>query len=367
MTNPQPVKVGIIGLGWAGQAHLESYLRCANVEIAGIADMREAVLKDLAQRFPIRQTYTEYEDLLADDSISVISIATPNYLHAPIAIKALESGKHVLCEKPMAITSEEGARMVQAALANNRVLEIAFNHRRRGDVEVLKRHIDQGALGRIYHAKASWMRRRGIPGFGGWFTTKALSGGGPLIDLGVHSLDMALYLMGEPEITAVSAMTYAEFGPKGRGSRSEISEGSYDVEDMATAFIRLKDGGTLLLEASWASNGRAWDDYGVALYGSDGGAEIAVKNYSWEDTLRIYTDIGGVPAEAAPRVHRGEGHLAVVREFLAVIASGADWHLHAGQEGLRRTQIIEACYQSAREGREIVLVDAASAITQQAS
>lgn len=367
MSTQSTVKVGVIGMGWAGQAHLENYLRLPNVEIVGISDTREARLQELAQRFPVNNVYLHYEDLLNNDEIDVISVATPNFLHAPVAIAALERGKHVLCEKPMAMTVEEGERMVKTALANNRVLEVAFNHRRRGDVEVLKRHIDTGALGQVYHAKASWMRRRGIPGFGGWFTTKAQSGGGPLIDLGVHMLDMALYLMGEPEITAVSAMTYAEFGPKGRGSRNTVSDGLYDVEDMATAFIRLKGGATLLLEASWATHSKSGDDFGVTLYGTEGGADIAVKNYNWEDTLRIYTDVGGVPSDVAPRVYRGEGHLAVVREFLEVIASGKDWAAHAGQEGLRRTQILEACYRSAQEGREIPLVDAASAITSKAS
>ncbi len=265
------------------------------------------------------------------------------------------SGKHVLSEKPLARSGAEGEAMVRAATNAGRVLQVAFNHRQRGDVQVLKIYIESGGLGRIYHAKASWMRRAGIPGMGGWFTNRELAGGGPLIDLGVHVLDMALYLLGEPEVISVSAATYAELGPRGRGSYSErhlVGEGGYEVEDLATAFVRLGDGATLLIEASWAVYGKSADDFGVTLYGTDGGADITVKNYGWEDTLTIYTDTAGVPSEVRPRVTRGEGHLAVVRNFVAAIRSG-DWATHNGSEGLRRAQIIDACYQSALQGREI--------------
>lgn len=347
-------------MGWAGQVHLESYLRLPDVEIVGISDPRAERLAELSARFPVVNTYSDYEELFKHD-LDIVSIATPNYLHAPVAVAALERGAHVLCEKPMAMTAAEGEAMVRAAQAGGRALEVAFNHRRRGDVEVLKRYIDAGHLGRIYHAKATWMRRRGIPGFGGWFTTRALSGGGPLIDLGVHILDMALYLMGEPAVEAVSAMTYAEFGPTGRGSRGDANGVTYDVEDMATAFIRLAGGATLLLEASWATNSKVGDDFGVALYGSDAGAEIDVKRYTWKDTLRIFTEVGGVPADLTPQVYEGQGHRKVVADFVAAIRAG-DWSAYTGREGLRRAQIIEACYQSAAERREIALVDAATAI-----
>ncbi len=130
----------------------------------------------------------------------------------------------------------------------------------------------------------------------------------------------------------------------------------HEVEDLATAFVRLGDGATLLLEASWAVYGKAADDFGVTLYGTDGGADINVKNYGWEDTLTIYTDTGGVPAELRPRVRRGEGHVATIRNFVNAI-NGGDWSSHTGREGLRRAQVIDACYQSALEGREVSLLN----------
>ena len=147
----------------------------------------------------------------------MVSIATPTALHAPIAIAALEAGLHVLSEKPMAENSEVGRTMVEAARRNDRVLDVSFNHRRRGDVQALRKIIDAGLLGHIYYAKAGWLRREGIPGLGSWFTRVATSGGGPLMDIGVHMLDMALHLLGEPTVTAATAATYAEFGPRGQG------------------------------------------------------------------------------------------------------------------------------------------------------
>jgi predicted dehydrogenase len=354
----QPLRVGIIGMGGIGETHLKAYRQLQGVEVVALADPAEARLNLMASTYGVADKYTDYHDLLARTDIDAVSVGTPNSLHAPVTIAALESGKHVLCEKPLARSGGEGEGMVQAAVSAGRVLQVCFNHRQRGDVQVLKNYIDTGALGRVYHAKAFWMRRSGIPGMGGWFTSREMAGGGPLIDLGVHILDMALYLLGEPEVISVSAATYAELGPRGRGGWVEktlVGDGGYEVEDLATAFVRLGDGATLLLEASWAVYGKKADDFGVTLYGTDGGADIDVKNYGWEDTLTIYTDTGGVPAELRPRVRRGEGHIAVVRNFVEAI-NGGDWSSHTGREGLRRAQIIDACYQSALEGREVSLV-----------
>jgi predicted dehydrogenase len=359
----QPLRVGVVGLGFAGETHLKSYLQQPQVEVVALAGLEEAKLAQLGATYQVPHLYPDYQSLVARDDLDIVSVCVPNYLHAPVAIAALERGKHVLCEKPLARSAAEAEAMVQAAIQANRVLEVAFNHRERGDVQVLKRYLDTGRLGRVYHAKASWMRRRGIPGIGSWFTSKELAGGGPLIDLGVHVLDLALFLLGEPDVASVSAATYAELGPHGRGgvagSDKMLVGSSYEVEDLATAFVRLANGTTLLLEASWATHSSAGDDFGVVLYGSEGGAEIAVKNYTWEDTLRIYTDVADVPAEVHPRLSKGEGHLAVVRQFVNTVRSG-DWSKHIGTQGLYRTRIIDACYTSALQGREVTLTHAAS-------
>jgi predicted dehydrogenase len=361
--NPHlPLRVGVVGLGWAGETHIKAYQSLSDVEVVAASDPRADHMRHIGQTYQIAHLTTDYQELVTRDDLDVVSVATPNFLHAPVAIAALKHDKHVLCEKPMALNVAEGEAMVKAAIDHQRVLQVVFNHRRRGDVSVLKSYIDEGGLGRIYHAKAMWMRRSGIPQLGGWFTTREMAGGGPLIDLGVHILDMALYLLDEPEVVAVSAATYAELGTRGRGGRGDqLAGGAFEVEDLATAFIRLAGGVTLQLETSWATYGKHGDDFGVALFGTDGGAEIEVRRYSWEDTLRIFTDTGGVPSEIRPQVYRGEGHAAVVSEFLETIRTG-DWSAHVGREGLRRAQIVEACYRSAQKGHEIALTDAAGHI-----
>ncbi|MBA3794516.1 MAG: Gfo/Idh/MocA family oxidoreductase [Rubrobacter sp.] len=358
----EPLRVGVVGLGYAGEQHLKNFVKMPNVEAVALAGLEEGRLRELGGLYGVRNLYRSWEELVARDDLDVVSIGAPNHLHAPIAIAALKGGKHVLCEKPLARTGAEAEGIVRAATEADRAVHIAFTQRERGDVQALKRHVDEGNLGRIYHAKATWMRRNGIPGMGGWFTSKEMAGGGPLIDLGVHMIDMALYLMGEPEVETVSCATYAELGPRGRGGRADFGlmqgDSPYEVEDLATAFIRLSGGATLNLEAGWAVYRESSDDFGVTLYGTDGGAEMKVKNYGTRDTVRIYTDVAGLPAVVLPEIEPREGHLAVVRRFVETIRSG-DWAGQFGEDGLRRARVIDACYASAQENREVSLVDVA--------
>ena len=357
--NFEPLRAGVVGLGWAGEQHLKNYQRMPNVEVKAIAGLEVERLRQLGNDYGVSDLYESWEDLVARDDLDIVSVATPNHLHAPISIAAFDAGKHVLCEKPLARTGAEAEGIVNAARRAGRVLEIAFTQRERGDVQTLRRHVEEGNLGRVYHAKATWLRRDGIPGMGSWFTDKNMAGGGPLIDLGVHMVDMALFLMDEPEVEAVSCATYAELGPRGRGSRANDDDNTktiigdaYEVEDLATAFIRLSGGATLNLEAGWAAYRESSDDFGVTLYGTDGGAELKVKNYGTRDTVRIYTDVAGVPAVVAPEIMPREGHRGVVRRFIETIRGG-DWEGHHGEEGLRRTRVIDACYASAFQNREI--------------
>jgi predicted dehydrogenase len=358
----------VIGLGYAGETHLKAYKQLPNVEVVALAGLEEDRLLQLGSTYDIPHLFHQYEELVARDDIDAISICVPNYLHAPIALAAFVSGKHVLCEKPLARNGSEGEQMVQAAIQANRVLKVIFNRRTRSDMQALKRYIDEGNMGTIYYVKASWMRRFGIPGRDSWFINKEMAGGGPLIDLGVHMLDMALYLLGEPRVHTVSASTYSHLGARAAASSKALTSKKYsvgstfEVEDMAVAFLRLSGGAlidqraTLLLEASWVTHSNAGDDFGVVCYGTESGAEIKVENYNWQDTLRIYTDVAGLPAEIRPQLTRGEGHLALVREFIAVI-SGGDWSAHNGSDGLYRARILDACYVSAERRQEVTLAE----------
>jgi predicted dehydrogenase len=326
------IRVGVIGLGYGGETHLKNYRQLPDVQVVALAGLEEDRLQYLGATY-------HYEELLSRDDLDAISICVPNYLHLPIALAAFDRGFHVLSEKPLARTGAEAEQIAQAAIQANRVLEVVFNHRMRNDIRVLKRVIDDGGLGHIYYVKVYWMRRHGIPGSGTWFVNREMSGGGPLIDLGVHVLDMGLHLLGEPEAITVTAATYNEIGKSGRGvdkkSRKFSVGNAFEVEDLATAFIRLSSGATLTLETSWATHSDVGDDFGVSIYGTKGGAEIRVKNYSWEDTLRIFTDVADAPAETRPRLTRGEGHLAVIRGFIEAIRGG-NWSAHTGSEGVEK-------------------------------
>jgi predicted dehydrogenase len=251
--------------------------------------------------------------------------------------------------------------MVDAAKRNGKILAVSFQRRTRHDVEIVRDQIASGALGRVYYAKAYWMRRSGIPGLGSWFTSKEAAGGGPLIDLGVHVLDMALYMLGNPVVTTVSAATYAEIGTRGRGNwvGRRTSQGAgdpvnYEVEDLATAFLRFEDGGTLLLEASWASFTEMDDDFGVQFFGSHGGARIHSKKYADVDTLDLFSEIGDTTTDSHPRLVSRPGHEEIIRGFVTGILDGTPVSPD-GEEGLDRVRLIEAIYTSAELGREVTI------------
>ena len=354
------LRVGVIGLGWAGQQHVAAYAADPTVDLVALSAMEEHLLARFGDEHDVPGRYQDWKQMIAEADLDAVSIATPTFLHAPMATYALESGLHVLTEKPMAETGEAAAGMVEAARTADRVLDVSFNHRQRGDVAALKSVVDSGVLGTLYYAKTGWIRRQGIPGLGTWFTKSASAGGGAMMDIGIHMLDMTLHLMGEPEVTAAAAATHAEFGPLGRGGSgfgiSQVEEGvPFEVEDLATAFLRLEGGGTMLLESSWAQ----WIPHDlcyVTLYGADGGATI-----EWggdpshpHQVLKVWTEVAGMPAELQPVVGEDGRHAAAVAGFLQKVRSG-DTAAHDGSLALRRARIIDACYTSAAAGAEVAV------------
>ncbi len=235
------------------------------------------------------------------------------------------------------------------------------NHRQRGDIQRLKSELDAGRLGRPYYAKAWWLRRTGIPTLGSWFTSAELAGGGPLVDIGIHVLDYSLFLLGNPSVTAVSASTYDLLGSAGFGSSPNSSKTgatdakTFDVEDLATVFMRLEDGGTLLVEASWAAHRADGDEFGITLYGTDGGAELIVFDYAPSGSLRIFTDDDGLAVATRLTAKPGRGHTAVIEQFAQKIRSG-DWRRHDGSAAAELARVVDACYWSAADRREIRLM-----------
>jgi predicted dehydrogenase len=354
---PTELRVGVIGLGFAGTTALDAFRSLPGVQVLALAGQERERLAELGASRQVPDLYNDWEDLVARDDLDVVSIGVPNQLHHPIALAALSSGKHVFCEKPLAPTGALAQEMVDAAMAHDRVLEIAFNHRRRADVQYLRRYLDEHDIGRIYHARASWRRRAGIPGIGSWFTNRAMAGGGTMIDLGPHVLDIALHLLGEPQVTRVSAVTYGELGRHGRGGRSGATTTggtrTFEVEDFASALLRLDTGGSIHLETAWASYSADDEDISVELLGGAGGARLFVRNYATDDTLRLYSDVVGAPAVTAPQVHVPSGHhRAVIEEFVATVRSG-QWANAYGQYALHRARVLDAVYESARRNEEV--------------
>jgi predicted dehydrogenase len=348
--------VGVIGCG-VGQLHLQGFAQDPRVRIVAIAGLDEERCRELAGAFGVQRIYRDYQNLIADPDVEAVTVAVPNILHFPVALAALEAGKHVMVEKPLARTTAEAQEMIDAATKANRVLGVVFNRRGRHDVQIVKREAQREAFGRVYHARAFWMRRSGIPGLGTWFTSKELAGGGPLIDLGIHVLDMAMWVLGNPTPLRVSAATYAELGPKGRGQwqggRFPFNPGQpYEVEDLATAMIRFEGGLTLQLDAAWAAYTGHTDEFGLSLLGSDGGAEIHAKDYAQIDTLRLYGQIDDVPTVTTPKLLERHGHGEILRGFVDSVIDGVSMS-PSGEEGLERVRLIEAIYRSAELGREV--------------
>ena len=340
------LRVGVVGAGWAGQQHLKGYAALEGVEIAALAAMETDQVELLQAEYGIPATFQRWEDMLDAVELDAISIATPTFLHAPATIAALQRGMHVLTEKPIAANLDDARAMVEAAQASGRVLQVVFNHRLRGDIAELGRIIASGELGTPYVAKAGWSRRAGIPA-SGWFAKRELSGGGPLLDLGVHVIDYALHLLGEPEAETVAASTYDQLGTK-------VMEG-FDVEDIAIAFVRLNNGVTLTLETSWDSFSRHENVYWMTVYGTEGGAELRVVDYVTSE-FTVFRNEGGLVADYEATPGENGGHDQVVAEFVAAIRAGeSEWVKHDGSLGLRRAEVIDACYRSAESGREVAL------------
>ncbi len=340
------LRVGVIGLGM-GRAHIEGYRSHPGAEVVAIADPNEQRLKDAGDRYSIPGRYADAPSMLRREKLDVVSVATPNKFHKPLAIAALEAGCHVLCEKPMAMNATEARAMLAAARAAHRRLMINFSFRFTEQSWALKKEVETGILGDIYFARTIWHRRRGLPGFGGWFGLKALSGGGPLIDLGVHRLDLALWLMGYPKPVWVLGSTYNHIA-----SRLSKKEGkAFDVEDLAAGFIKFANGASLEIEASWAANIAERELMETRLLGTQGG--LVQRNlregYEFEAELFVERDGRQYDMKLHPPVPGVKGAMA---HFIDCIINKQP-HTATGEEGATVMQLLDALYASAKSGAPV--------------
>ncbi|UOF88731.1 Gfo/Idh/MocA family oxidoreductase [Fodinisporobacter ferrooxydans] len=353
MSNDSEIRIGLIGAGNIGKVHLEVFEQVKGASIVAIHDAFLPLAEQRAQQYGIQNVHDRVENLIHDDRLDAVIIGVPNTFHAPLAIQALEASKHVLLEKPMALNSAAAKDIVRAERASGKIAMIAHQMRWQWNTIQLKEQIEKGALGSIYGAKTGWLRRKGIPGWGTWFTRNSESGGGPLIDLGVHMLDLALYLMGNPKPISVSGSTFAEFGPrkKGIGTWGKPDwNGYFDVEDLAMAFIKMDDGSTLSLDVSWAVHMDTDNQPFVHLMGSEGGASI-VGN-SAKLLTEIFDRAVDVPLnqpadDEGDRVRLSRHFIECIRECKTPISSVLT--------GLANNLIIDAIFESSRSGKEVVL------------
>ncbi|MCB9433703.1 MAG: Gfo/Idh/MocA family oxidoreductase [Ardenticatenaceae bacterium] len=340
------LRVGVIGLGM-GKGHIRGYATHPQAEVVAIADLNEQVLATVGDEYGINGRYTSAEQMLAEANLDVVSIATPNKFHKAYTLAAFAAGCHVLCEKPMAMNAAEGREMLAAAEQAGKRLMINFSYRFSEPSFALKAQVDSGILGDIYFARTVWHRRRGIPRFGGWFGQKALSGGGPLIDLGVHRLDLALWLMGYPQPTWVMASAYNPIA-----TRLAMEAGvAYDVEDMAVALIKFANGATVEVEASWATNIREAELMETRLLGTKAGlvqrnvnegyqfeAELYVENAGYQFDMKVHPPLKPVPNS--------------MNHFVESIVTDTP-HIATGEEGLLVMQLLDAIYESAATGAPV--------------
>jgi predicted dehydrogenase len=265
-----------------GRVHINGFKEHPLAELTALADIDQDLLKRCGKEFGVAELYTDAYEMFEKARLDVVSIAVPNKLHKPLAIAALQSGINVLCEKPMAMNVAEAEEMLAAAQNSGKRLGINFSMRFKPQSFAMKKFIEAGELGDIYFARSVWHRRRGMPGFGGWFGRKELSGGGPLIDLGVHRLDLALWLMNYPEPEWVMGKTCSHIA----SAVAQKQNMNYDVEDFACCMIKFANGSMLELEASWAANIKENEQISTRLFGTRGG----IYQYNLNEGYQYHTE-----------------------------------------------------------------------------
>lgn len=349
----EKIKIGVIGVGGISECHINAYLKNPNVELYAFCDINEKRLKEMSEKYSITRTFTDMNDMLKLKEIDAVSVCTWNSAHAVCTIAALNAGKHVLCEKPMAMSAQEGEDMKAAAIKNNKLLMIGFVRRYGDDCAVLKDFVNTDYFGDIYYAKANYLRRNGNPG--GWFGDKSRSGGGPLIDLGVHVIDLVRYVLGNPKPISAYGVTFHKLGnrnelkdKKDYLSISATPNDKCDVEDLVSALIRFDNGAVLDVEASFSLNIKAPVGK-IELFGDKGGAKI-------ESDLEMYTIVNERMANVTldQKVTMGDFFQHEINHYVDCVINNTAC-VSPADDGITIMKILDAIYESARTGHEVVI------------
>jgi predicted dehydrogenase len=342
------LRVGVIGVGGIGRdQHLPAWASVPFAELTAAADLNEAALQRATDQFAIPYRFTDWRDLVEHD-LDVIDVCTPNVTHLPIALAALRAGKHVLCEKPLATTAADVLRLRDASRAADRLVMAAQNFRFDAASVELKKRADAGVFGEIYYTRAQWLRRRLLPARP-TFTEKALSGGGPMLDLGVHLIDLAYWLMGAPEPVSVSASAGTKLAknPDVGSAWGDRDHARFDVEDFAAGFVRFANGATLTVETSWLAFQPEDETVRLQCYGTHGGAVWPDAVLTGEMNREPWTKrLEDLPKRTSYR----EQALA----FATAVRDGLPAPVPV-EETLNVLRIIEGFYRSAKLGRETSL------------
>lgn len=351
-------KIAIIGAGGMLKHHVHGF-RKANAEIVGIADSSPIVAQHAAQEYSIPSAFSDLDSMLSNCQADAVSIIVPNKFHHPLTMQCLNAGKHVFCEKPPALNAAQVTEMAAKSAAVRKLLVFNFNNRARPESIALMDMVAAGTIGHINSAQAKWVRRTGIPGFGGWFTTRELSGGGPLIDL-LHMIDLALYFMGYPQPAHVLGQTYEDFihdssfkGPWGIPDRID---GVIDVESAAHGFVRFLSGQVLSFQVSWAEMVKR-EEVSVTFQGTKAGGKIERlfgtdgMDLTAEDIFEVYQQVEGVSVNRQVQVESCEdmGRSRSAQNFVWAI-EGREPAFNTPDQALILMTIIDAIYQSAETG-----------------
>lgn len=353
------LKVAVIGCGGiANGKHLPSLSKQEPVELVAFCDIITEKAEQAAEKYgtPDAKVYEDYRELLKDGSIDVVHVCTPNDSHAAITIAALEAGKHVMCEKPIAKTAADARRMVETAKRTGKKLTVGYNNRYRPDSQHLKKVTEDGSLGEIYFAKAHAIRRRAVPTWG-VFLDEEKQGGGPLIDIGTHALDLTLWMMNNYEPKVVLGTSYHKLSSKENAANAwgPWDPKKFTVEDSAFAMITMKNGATIILESSWALNTLDVKEAKVTLCGTEGGADmndglrINGEEYSRLFTNNIDLKAGGVAFYDGKTETDAD---LEARLWVEAILNDTEPVVTPAQ-ALVVSEILEAVYESARTGKAI--------------
>lgn len=349
------VKIGIIGLGSLSAIHFNAYKNNPNAEVVAVCDSFGDRAIQRAAELGIKEAYTDYKEMFRKSGIDAVSLITSNNAHASIAIDALEAGIHVLCEKPPALNADEAIRMKEAADKNGKLLMFGFVRRFAQNSEVLNEYIKKGELGDIYYVKTGCLRRCGNPG--GWFANSSISGGGPLIDLGVHIIDLAMYLMGKPKPVKILGNTSKKIGNRANINgisryKAAVSDTAInDVEDFANALINFDNGASLYVETSWVMNIKE-DTMYMDLFGDKGGAMLEPDFEIYSEKNDYLVNIKPVMDSYSFDVEKSFG--AEIDHFIDCIVNGTSCICPA-EDGVTVMKVLDAIYESAKTGEAVKL------------